>query len=152
MSRKHVGARAGWCLGVFLLIAGAFVSGQPLDRLTPTPDDLERLRVSVDPGPVVLVNLLKFRADGGREAYQRYGAIAGPLFRRAGAEIIYAGTAGPLVAEGQDWDEVILARFDSIDRFIEMAGDPRYQTEARHEREAALERTLWMVSQPSATR
>lgn len=104
-------ARTCWCLGLALLIAG-FASAQPLDRLTPTPDDLERLRVSVDPGPVVLVNLLKFKEDGGREAYQRYGAIAGALFQRAGGEIVYAGSAGPLVAEGQDWDEVILARFD----------------------------------------
>jgi uncharacterized protein (DUF1330 family) len=135
-----------------LVTAVSVVSGQPRDRLTPTPEDLERLRVSVEPGPVVMVNLLKFRTDGGREAYQRYAAIAGPLFERAGAEIIYAGNAGPLVAEGQDWDEVILARFESIDRFIEMAGDRLYQTAARREREAALERTLWMVSQPSSPR
>ncbi len=152
MRRHRVEGQAWRCLGTLVLIAGTVVSAQPLDRLTPTPADLERLRVSVEPGPVVMVNLLKFKADGGREAYQRYTAIAGPLFLRAGAEILYAGTAGPLVAEGQDWDEIILARFDSIDRFIEMAGDPRYQTEARREREAALERTLWMVSQSLATR
>ena len=99
--RKHqVGVQASRCLAMLLLIAGTVVSAQPLDRLTPTAEDLERLRASVGPGPVVLVNLLKFKADGGREACQRYAAIAGPLFRRARAEILYAGTAGPLVAEG----------------------------------------------------
>ena len=101
MRRHRVGGQAWRCLGTLVLIAGTVVSAQPLDRLTPTPADLERLRVSVEPGPVVMVNLLKFKADGGREAYQRYTAIAGPLFLRAGAEIVYAGTAGPLVAAGQ---------------------------------------------------
>lgn len=101
MTRSAVAAWAGCCTGLLLVTAVSVVSGQPRDRLTPTPEDLERLRVSVEPGPVVMVNLLKFRTDGGREAYQRYAAIAGPLFERAGAEIIYAGNAGPLVAEGR---------------------------------------------------
>jgi hypothetical protein len=48
----------------------------------------------------------------------------------------------------EDWDQVILVRYDNIDRFIEMVGDPIYQTEARRHRTEALERTLWMVSVP----
>jgi uncharacterized protein (DUF1330 family) len=118
--------------------------------LTPDPVQLEALRDQVGPGPVVMVNLLKFRQPGGLEAFGRYGAISGPLIVRQKGEVLYAGQASPVVAGREDWDMVILVRFPDIDHFIGLAADPAYQTEARPLREEALERTIWMVSQPAA--
>jgi hypothetical protein len=40
--------------------------------------------------PVVVVNLPRFRPDGGRERYFEYLKMAGPLVARYGAEIIFA--------------------------------------------------------------
>lgn len=119
--------------------------------LTPTVSQVEALREQVGRGPVVMLNLLKFRQPGGREAMARYGAVSGPLVMRSRGEVVYAGEAGPLVAgrEGEDWDTVILVRFPDIEAFIALVADPVYQTEARPLREEALERTLWMVSRPA---
>ena len=139
------------CLSLITLLVGVVgqAAGQALDPLTPDAATMQRLRDSVGPGPVVLVNLVKFRPDGGSEAYARYGQVVGPLIRPAGGQVVYSGTAGPMVAGRQeDWDRVILVRFDNIDRFLEMVGDPIYQNEARRLRIEALERTLWMVSVP----
>ncbi len=121
--------------------------------LTPTVGQVEALREQVGPGPVVMLNLLKFRKPDGREAMARYGAVSGPLVLRSRGEVVYAGEAGPLVAgrEGEDWDTVILVRFPDIEAFIALVADPVYQTEARPLREEALERTLWMVSRPAGS-
>jgi uncharacterized protein (DUF1330 family) len=121
--------------------------------LTPTVSQVEALREQVGPGPVVMLNLLKFRQPGGREAMARYGAVSGPLVMRSRGEVVYAGEGGPLVAgrAGEDWDTVILVRFPDIDAFIALVADPVYQAEAAPLREEALERTLWMVSRPAGS-
>jgi len=95
-----------------------------------------------------MVNLVKFKQPEGEAAYRRYGAIAAPLIERQKGEMLYFGKAGPLVAGRENWDMVILVRFPDLEHFIGMAGDPVYQSEARPIRDEAVERTIWMVSQP----
>jgi len=41
-----------------------------------------------------------------------------------------------------------MVRFPDIETFIGLAAGPEYQQQAPALREAALERTLWMVTQP----
>lgn len=53
--------------------------------------DLDRFLAEDDGKPVVMLNLLRFRPDGGRERYFEYVNRVGPLVARYGAEIIYAG-------------------------------------------------------------
>ena len=118
-----------------------------MSKLTPDVAEIEALRSQVPPGPVVMVNLLKFK-PGGREHFNAYGAVTAPLIQKAGGEVIYAGAGGPVLAGADDWDNVILVRFADIGHFIEMTTHPSYQTEARAHREAALERTIWMASTP----
>ncbi|MBW2396687.1 MAG: hypothetical protein JRG95_20750 [Deltaproteobacteria bacterium] len=55
--------------------------------LTPSTEQVEALRDKVGPGPVVMLNLLKFREQGGRKAFARCGALSGPLVARQGGEI-----------------------------------------------------------------
>jgi len=133
--------------------SGAGAGAGEWSALTPTVSQVEALREQVGPGPVVMLNLLKFHQPDGREAMARYGAVSGPLLMRSRGEVVYAGEAGPLIAgrEGEDWDTVILVRFPDIESFISLVADPVYQTEARPLREEALERTLWMVSRPAGS-
>lgn len=120
-----------------------------MSQLTPDLAEIEALRDTVEPGPIVMLNLLKFK-PGGRAHFAEYGAVAAPLVQKAGGEIVYAGEAGPMIVDGPAWDLVILVRFPDIERFIEMVSHPDYQTQARAHREAALERTLWMATKPSS--
>ncbi|WP_233225995.1 hypothetical protein [Amycolatopsis sp. CA-126428] len=58
--------------------------------------------LSEDPGgPVVMLNLLRFRPDGGRESYQRYAEALSPVVNvRYGLQVDYLGDGGrALVAE-----------------------------------------------------
>ncbi|MCQ8193034.1 DUF1330 domain-containing protein [Streptomyces rugosispiralis] len=99
-----------------------------------------------DPGgPVVMLNLLRFRPDGGRESYQRYSeALGSKIHDRYGLRVEYLGDGGrALVAEdGQAWDTVLLVRYPSRRAFVDMARDPDYRAAAHLRAEALVESVL----------
>ena len=93
-----------------------------------TAADIDRFLVEDDDQPIVMLNLLRFKADGGRQRYLDYLAIAGPIVARYGAEILFAGDgATALCAEpGQSWDAVALVRYPKRTAFVDMIADPAY--------------------------
>ncbi|MFJ2196450.1 DUF1330 domain-containing protein [Streptomyces violaceusniger] len=99
-----------------------------------------------DPGgPVVMLNLLRYRPDGGRESYQRYAEALGPeINARYGLRVEYLGDGGrALIAEdGQAWDAVLLVRYPSRQAFADMIRDPDYQAASRFRSEALVESVL----------
>ncbi|MBW9070136.1 DUF1330 domain-containing protein [Agrobacterium pusense] len=93
-----------------------------------TVADIDRFLAEDDGQPIVMLNLLRFKADGGRQRYLDYLAMAGPIVARYGAEIIFAGDgATALCAEpDQVWDAVALVRYPKRATFVEMIADPAY--------------------------
>lgn len=112
--------------------------------IDPTGADLKRYLAEDPGGPVVMLNLLRFRPDGGRERYAEYlehfRRTSGPF----GAEVLYVGDgANPLVAEaGQDWDAVLLARYPGRRAFSDMVRDPAYQAGSALRTQALVEAVL----------
>jgi len=65
-----------------------------------TNAELERFLAEDPGGPMVMLNLLRFRPDGGRESYMTYVGQLGSIGARYSLEIVYAGDGGrPLVGE-----------------------------------------------------
>ena len=124
-------------------------AGRKMTKLTPTIEEIEALRKTTPPGPVVIVNLLKFKPEGGREAYVRYLKEAARA-SYPGVEIVYAGTAVKDVGGGEDWDYVIIARYPDFTYFAEAVTAKAYQVDADSHRPAALEKTIMMVTQPAS--
>ena len=95
--------------------------------VSPSGTDLQRLLDHDPDEPVVMLNLLRFQPDGGRESYDEYGRQAGEVVRRYGGEVLYYGTGSTaLVAEpGQEWDAVVLVA-TVPDRVLRMIADPDY--------------------------
>jgi uncharacterized protein (DUF1330 family) len=88
--------------------------------------------------PVVMLNLLRFKPDGGQERYMEYGAAVAPSLEKVGGRIVWAGEpATPLLGE-QGWDMVALVEYPSRQAFLDMIGSPEYQ-EIGHLRTEALE-------------
>lgn len=114
-----------------------------------TDADLDRYLAEDPGGPVVMLNLLRFRPDGGRESYQAYVEHLGELGGKFGLEIVYAGNGTtPLVAgPGPDWDMVALIRYTNRQAFAAMVRSPEYQA-AEHLRDAALADTVLQPTQP----
>lgn len=94
-----------------------------------------------DGAPVVMVNLMKFKArsddgDGtGWDAYVRYSKGVNPLIRQAGGAIVWTGDAhgasfGP--AQWGDWDFVALVRYPSAAAFRDFITSPEYEAQNHH--------------------
>lgn len=98
---------------------------------------LERSR-SGDDGPVVMLNLLAMKPNGGFEKYGEYGQAVMPILEKIGAEVVFSGLGGKaLIGSEQDWDLVLLVRYPSRATFLEMIASPEYQAIA-HLRTDAL--------------
>lgn len=113
-------------------------------------DVFEKFLADDDGQPVVMLNLLRFQEDGGRERYADYLAAATPIGARFGAQLVYVGHGLPaLSAEpGQTWDAVALVRYPSRQAFAHMVADADYRDKAAPLREAAL---IEAVLQPLQT-
>lgn len=131
-----------------------------LDRsIDPTRDQVIHLRDKGPEGPIVMVNLLKFRrhaqypADShepdcsGREAYARYEhAFTVTVQSVSGAEVVFRGGVDQLFIgqpgdQAGDWDDVLIVRYPSRQHFLAMLKDTTYQEALQH-RYAGLERTI----------
>ncbi len=88
--------------------------------------------------PVVMLNLLRFKPDGGAERYAEYGEAVAPSLEKVGGRIVWAGQpAAPLLGD-RGWDMVALVEYPSRGAFLEMISSPEYQ-EIGHLRTEALE-------------
>ena len=118
--------------------------------IDPRGADLKRLLAEDPGGPVVMLNLLRFKKDGGRKSYDTYAKALGETFLpKYGAEVLYAGDGSSvLVAEsGQAWDAVLLVRYPTRDAFSRMVADPEYQ-KVTHWRTEALEEAVLQATVP----
>ncbi|MGW2651079.1 DUF1330 domain-containing protein [Streptomyces sp. NPDC001393] len=98
-----------------------------------------------DPGgPVYLLNLLRFKPDGGRELYAEYLAEADKFAPRFGGEIIYAGEGDPvLIGEyGRGWDMVVISRYPTRQAFADLIRGPEYKAIAHLHHDALIEVVL----------
>jgi uncharacterized protein (DUF1330 family) len=82
-----------------------------------------------DDSRVVMLNLLRFEPDGGRERYQTYLSMAKPILARFGARILFGGNGMPVLTTGdvQGWDAVLLVSYPRRSAFQQMVADPDYQ-------------------------
>ncbi len=95
-----------------------------------------------DGTPVVMLNLLRFLPDGGRERYEEYGVAVAPLLEQAGAKVRFLGqSALPLLGEGP-WDMVLLVEYPTRQAFLDMIGSPEYRAIGHLRTEALAEGQL----------
>lgn len=80
-----------------------------------------------DGTPVVMLNLLRFKPDGGRERYEEYGAAVAPLLEKAGGQLRFLGQSALPLLGGGSWDLVLLVEYPSRQAFLDMVGSEEYQ-------------------------
>lgn len=128
-----------------------------MSHIDPTREQIARLAEAELGGPIVMLNLLRFKdsagggAEGltGEEAYRRYGeAVAENLARVGGTLLHLARCSGTVIGpESERWDLLALVRYPSRAAFLEMVSDPDFQ--AKHAlRTAALEDSRLICCQP----
>jgi hypothetical protein len=122
--------------------------------LDPTQESGRALFVRGIPGPVVMLNLLRFRpvADysaspelapaapiSGEAAYRLYMTHTLPFLHASGGDLLFYGKGGHfLIGPGDEcWDAAMLVRQSSIASFFEFASNEGYLSGMGH-RVAAL--------------
>ena len=114
------------------------------------PDQFKALAAAADSNenPFVMLNLLKFKKEGGRESYLRYIKASGPFVAGVGAKVLYFGKANELLNGTETWDVVMLVEYPSRKAFLEMANNPDY-LKVHQYREDALERAALYATDPA---
>lgn len=110
-----------------------------------------------DEGPVVMVNLVRFRErslDGngsGWDAYSRYSKADMPLLKRVGGTILWAGhVEGVAFGDlgGGRWDWVVVVAYPSRAAFLSMITSPEYQL-ANTDRENGVDEHVILAANES---
>jgi uncharacterized protein (DUF1330 family) len=121
-----------------------------VNHVYPTSDQIMSLAADSRPGPIAMLNLVKFRAkaeypDGraddvsGREAYMRYAVQMRVLVEAAGGRFIFLGDVnGVVIGEVEEpWDAVGIVEYPSREVFHRIATSAEVQAIGIH-REAGL--------------
>jgi uncharacterized protein (DUF1330 family) len=122
-----------------------------LNEMMPSTDEQRAEFAQPGPdGPIVMINLLKFKdraeyPDGsdaelsGRDAYARYAAEVGPMAKRYGGRILFAGDVTFLAIgqAGELWDEVLLLEYPNRGALMAMSTSKEWRAISHH-RKAGL--------------
>ena len=133
--------------------------------LHPERDALEALAKLPDDEPVVMLNLLRYRARAeypegsahapcsGRDAYRRYGEQAFRHVQAVGGNTLWMGEAqSTLIGPTDDpWDDVLLVQYPSRRAFLQMVTNPAYLASTVH-RTAALADSRLIAMRATARR
>jgi uncharacterized protein (DUF1330 family) len=123
--------------------------------ITPNREQFAALMTAPDEGPVVMLNLLKFKARAtngdasGSDEYRRYGDAAVEMIEARGGKVLWTGRAEQVLIGDptEEWDAVLLVQYPSRSAFVEMVTTPEYDKAHAH-REAGLERTIVIACTP----
>jgi uncharacterized protein (DUF1330 family) len=126
-------------------------------HIDPTKETFSRFRANDRPGPIHMLNLVRFREkaaypDGrtatGAEAYAAYGRDSHPVFSRLGGRIVWRGSFElTLIGPAEErWDECFIAEYPSVAAFVEMIRDPIYREAVKHRQVAVLDSRLIRVA------
>ena len=120
----------------------------------PTQKQIEALRMSPEPGPVVMLNLLRFKERAtapdegltGEAAYQRYGDAMQKLVASHGGRILWTGRVdSQVIGSGADgFQMAALVEYPSRKEFVDIATSPEVAAIGVH-RAAGLE-GQWLLA------
>lgn len=130
-------AAAGAALASSLGGGAVHAQALELNAMIPTPEQLQEFMRLPD-GPIVMVNLLKFKPEGGQAEYAMYGEKIQPILKKIGAEVIFSGAGKVTLIGGAFWDAVGLVRYPNKMALLQMSQSPEYRA-IHHHREAGLE-------------
>ena len=117
--------------------------------IRPNKEQFIELMNAPDEGPVVMLNLLKFKPRDGAKEYGKYGESVSKMVEARGGKMLWIGKVdqtliGPVE---EDWDAIALVQYPSRKAFIDMATSKEYDNAHEH-REGGLERTVLLACTP----
>jgi len=117
-----------------------------MSAIRPNKEQFLELMNAPDEGPVVMLNLLKFKPREGASEYNKYGESAVQMVEARGGKVLWMGKVDQTLIGPVDeaWDAIALVQYPSRKGFIEMTSTKEYDAAHEH-RESGLERTLLLA-------
>ncbi len=138
----------------FFTVALLATGGAAMGQIAPEPEQIEEMLKGPAEGPVVMVNLLRFKKEAdapdegltGEEAYGRYGAQMVRWVTSQGARLIWSGRVDSMVIGDTDeyFHAVALMEYPSRAEFLRIIRDPRVAEYSVH-RTAGLD-MQWLIA------
>ncbi len=137
-----------------IFTAALLAAGGAMAQIAPEPEQIEELLQGPAEGPVVMVNLLRFKKEAdapdegltGEQAYGRYGAQMVQWVTSQGARLIWSGRVDSMVIGDTDeyFHAIALMEYPSRAEFLRIIGDPRVAEYSVH-RTAGLD-MQWLIA------
>jgi uncharacterized protein (DUF1330 family) len=110
---------------------------------------IETMRQRAANGPLVMLNLLKFKPGGEQRYLESYASVALPMIERLGGRVVYAGRIAERAHDDDapEWDLLVLVEYPNRQAFIDMVNDPAYRAAHVH-RSESVERALLRATDP----
>jgi uncharacterized protein (DUF1330 family) len=121
---------------------------EPAVPVDPTGADLKHFLAEDTGGPVVMLNLLRFK-KGARGSYDEYARKIRPFLDEYDAQVLYGGDCSTVLVapKSHEWDALLVVRYPSRQTFSAMVANPRYQ-EITGLRTEALEEAVLQATVP----
>jgi uncharacterized protein (DUF1330 family) len=114
-----------------------------MSAVAPTAEAIKAFTELPDTGPVVMVNLLKFKPNGGAQSYAKYAQAVLKMIEAMGGKAVFSGQVEGTVIGDRTWDAILLVQYPSRKAFLDMIADPEYQKHHVHREEALVAAELY---------
>lgn len=108
---------------------------------------MQALAALPDDEPVVMLNLLKFKAGGGEATYGQYGMKMAPMFQKYGIKVLFMAECQQLLIGEKEWDRLILVQYPSRKAFIEMVTSAEYLAIGKTRTDSIVDSALYAMKQ-----
>lgn len=124
-----------------------------MNSIHPTEDQVQEFLSRQEDGPIIMINLLKFKRAAGADTaaaekqYEQYMLRVAPMLEKVGGRLVWMADVNQVFigTEADQWDRVLLVEYPSRAAFFQMISDPAYM-EAHKDRESALENSALLPS------
>ena len=121
-------------------------------HIHPSDEQLKQVLKSRVEGPIVMINLLKFKSvegstESSRKTYRKYMMSTARFLDEVGGRLLWSGSPQLVVIgdERDSWDQALLVEYPSRKAFLRMLSNPDYQ-KAHELREQALDSSALILS------
>ncbi len=109
-------------------------------------DKLEEVAQLQHDGPVVMLNLPRFKGEAGRASFEQYMEHGRPLGEKVGIRFMYAGAGRVSVIGPEHWDLVVLAEYPNRAAFLSLVQSAEYKAIVHYRNEALEDSRLILTT------
>lgn len=113
-----------------------------MTQIEGTPEQFKAFMDMDLDGPIHMLNMLRYKPDGGRDSYAKYSEHTMPLLKERGGKMVYRAEARKAVIGEEDWDDIFVIEYPSKAAFLDMVLSEEYQKGAHLRHEALLDSRL----------